>query len=149
MRIIWSCLAVLIIYGLFAASDALASETIIVNGLDNCKKNFYTEIGGIESKPGYVFLVTGFGIEYTGSKTVSIDPSYFALKLDNVQYPNSGATYYLGQKGQTPLPSVTLYGGGRIERGYIAYEIPEDNRDRNCQIVYSGWEDVNIQYQCI
>lgn len=138
---------ILILYGIFAVSGSLGSERINVKGLNNCEKLYYDEIGSSKPKTNYIFLVTGFRIEYSGSNSFSVDPNYFSLLINNVQYPNSGATYYLDKKGLTPLPSVTLRGGGRVE-GYIAYEIPKDKKNEKYDVVYTGWEDVKIDYTC-
>jgi hypothetical protein len=143
-----NCLMVLILYGLFAASAALGSEYIDVKGIDGCNKAFHAKIGSAEASTGNVFLVTGLRIEYNGDKSVSIDPSYFQLKLGSRGYSNAAATYYLDQNGLIPLPALTLYKGGSVE-GYIAYDVPVNEKDGSLEIVYSGWEDVKMNsYSC-
>ncbi len=143
-----NCLGILILYGLFAVSATLGSEYIDVIGLNGCSKDFYPEIGSSKAAPGYVFFVTSLRIEYNGDKSVSIDPSYFQLKLGNKGYNNAGATYYLDQKGVAPMPTLTLYGGSNVQ-GYIAYEVPANEKDESYQINYVGWGDVKIRdYRC-
>jgi len=144
----FSCLGILILYGLFAVSGTLGSEFINVIGLDGCNKDFYPEICNSKATPGYIFFVTGLRIEYSGDKSVSIDPSYFQLKLANKGYSNSGATYYLDQMGLIPMPTLTLYGGSNVQ-GYIAYEVPANEKDESYEIKYAGWEDVIIRNEYI
>lgn len=138
-------LCILILSSILISS--VAAETVLVTGLNNCEKEPYEDIGGSTPRSGYTFLVMGLKIDYNGGDKLSVDPNYFSLNIDNVDYPSSGATYYLDRIGLTALPTVTLSRGGSIE-GYIAYEIPKDKMDSESAIVYSGWQDVRADYRC-
>lgn len=138
---------ILILYGFLVASVASATENVPVVGLNNCQKDYYDNIGGATPRTDYTFLVMDLRIEYPGSNKFSVDPNYFSLKIDGIEYPNSAATYYLDRIGLTALPSVTLNSGSSIE-GYIAYEIPRDKMYSGSEIVYSGWQDARVNYRC-
>ena len=149
MKKISSCLVILILCWIFILPATLGSEYITVTGLDGgCNKVPHSNIGNAKASDGNVFLVTGIRIEYNGDKSVSVDPSYFQLKLGSKGYNNAAATYYLDQIGKTPLPALTLYRGGKVE-GYIAYEVPVNEKDEAYEIKYTGWEDVKMtDYSC-
>jgi hypothetical protein len=144
-----SYLMILVLYGMFTLPATLGSEYINVTGLNGgCNKVLYSNIGNTKASDGNVFIVTGLRIEYNGEKSVSVDPSYFQLKLGSKGYNNAAATYYLDKIGKTPLPVLTLYGGGKVE-GYIAYEVPENEKDESYEMKYTGWEDVKMNdYSC-
>jgi hypothetical protein len=134
--------------GAFEISSALGSD-IFVSGINNkCNEAPYSKIGDVTATPGTIFLVIGINVKYSGDESFSVDPSYFQLVLSNTGYSNAGATYYLGQEGLAPLPSVTLYKGGSAE-GYIAYEVPANTKDESYQIKYTGWDTVTMNdYRC-
>jgi hypothetical protein len=140
-------LGIFVLWFVSAIGVSLGTENIQVYGLNNCEKIYISQIGDFTAKPNYIFLVTGYRIEYQGSNSVSIDPSSLSIQLGGAQYSSSGATYNLDKIGKTYLSSLKLVGGGSTE-GYIAYEIPIDMKNSDFKLVYSGFEDVTPNYQC-
>jgi hypothetical protein len=130
-----------------AIGVSLGTENIQVYGLNNCEKIYASQIGDFTAKPNYVYLVTGYRIEYHGSNSVSIDPNSFSIQLGGAQYSSSGATYNLDKIGKAYLSSLKLVGGGSTE-GYVAYEIPTNMKNSDFTLVNTGFEDVMLNYQC-
>ncbi len=145
MKRTFRIIAGLVALGIVLCASAAAS-TIAVKTLNNCKGQFYSEIGNYRAAPGNTYLVVGLEIEYQGPDTFTVDPSFFSASINKFDYKNSVATYDLGSVGMNPLPTGSLRNGGTA-RGYIAFEVPQSSGD--FQIIYNGWENVEKNYMCV
>lgn len=139
-------LAIALILTCLGASLAAGSGPyILIKSLNNCQGSEYSEIGSAKPTQGNTFLVVGLQIENHGYEGFSVDPSSFSLTINNFDYKNAPATYYLDQVGKKILPSGNLKNGGNIN-GYIAFEVPSGSK--GYKVAYTGWEKVTVEYKC-
>ena len=127
--------------------NALAAGTVTVKILD-CQGKYLKEIGSYQAGPGKTFLVTGLDLELSGSDSDSffVDSSVFSAIVNGNKYPNSLATYSLGDLGMPPLQTLTLGNRGKAN-GYLAFEVPDGTS--NFKIAYTGQEDDQVElHEC-
>lgn len=133
-----------ILASLCMAGDA---TEISVNSIDDrCVGEIFYKIGDLEPSFGNVFLVLGIEVINHGPDNFYVDPNYFSIKRDGIQYSNSYVTNFLRIIGHEPLESVSL-AMGKTASGYLCFEIPAgDNRNN---IEYTGKGGVGVRdYEC-
>lgn len=123
----------------------ICSPYIQIERMNNCRGIEYLKIGDTRPMENYIFIVMGLNIKNNGYESFSVDPSYFKLSTEGSKYDHSPLTYYLDRDGKEPLISDSLANGESVN-GYVAFEVPQ--AIAAYQVIYQGWEDVEIQYIC-
>jgi hypothetical protein len=102
-------------------------------------------IGRYSTKPaaGKDFLLLKMEIENHGYSEFSVNPLYFNVIIDGVEYSYDSATYSIDYHGLAPLDSVKLRDGGKTS-GCLVYQIPEGKT--RFAIEYSGFGSYNFEY---
>jgi hypothetical protein len=98
-----------------------------------------SRISLLEPAPGHIFLVLTLQIENHGSRTFEVNPYYFYVRVNNVEYGVDGSTFFLSDS----LQPVSVGTGGSTS-GAVAFEIPMNNL--NYTPVYRGVGNPTIQW---
>ena len=123
------------------ASD-LPSEYILINRsvlLDSSIGRY------AKPDPGKVFLLLNIVIENHGYSEFAVNPWYFSIIIDGVEYPHDSATYAVDERGLAPLDSVNLRNGGSTS-GCLVFQIPKGKEESLYYIEYSGPGRYNFEF---
>ncbi|HPJ83743.1 MAG TPA: DUF4352 domain-containing protein [Methanothrix sp.] len=123
------------------ASD-LPSEYILINR----SASLYSSIGRYtKPDPGKVFLLLNMVIENHGYSEFAVNPWYFSIIIDGVEYPHDSATYAVDERGLAPLDSVNVRNGGSTS-GCLVFQIPKGKEESLYYIEYSGPGRYNFEF---
>jgi len=105
----------------------------------------YTEryadrIGYDKPNEGYTFLIVTLDIENKVDRKFTVDPMYFKVIVNNVEYGYDHATLMLDNRLKS---FIDLHKGGRIS-GSIAFEVPEGTTEY--ELTYWSVEPIRIQW---
>jgi len=121
-------------------SNEMPSNYILINR----SATLYNSIGRYtKPDPGKVFLLLNMEIENHGYSEFSVNPLYFPIIIDGVEYSRDSATYALDDLGFAPLDTVKLRNGGKTSGGLV-YQIPEGKTQY--AIEYDGIGSYNFKY---
>lgn len=115
-------------------TNELPSKYILINR----SAALYSSIGAYtKPAPGKVFLLLNMEIENHGYTEFSVNPLYFSIVIDGVEYSYDSATYAIDERGLAPLDSVRIRDGGKTS-GCLVFQIPQGKENSRYVIEYSG-----------